>query len=618
MIPIRSAFFALAALTTPVFAQGANLQILLGFAGDNAKDPKVSVPVAGANDVNRDGKVNEADAQELFGLVRKVFSINKGKGGFFSDAQSIIENGDIATYYADGGDGYIVRAIDSNGNGLYDGNEVTAFFKFGGTKQGTYGPSTLAIGKIGSQMVVFVGCNSRPKNRPEQGIYKLVDLNKDGDAKDKGESIKLFDSKSSITFPGKSGTVTLGTDNWKTVRTMPLPPMRFVAWNSAGAKATAVTDAWCYLGFQEAANKITKKWVFFNPSKKNGFPENADIASGALEDLDIVVPASGTNPSRIYNGFQFCEVNPLENGRQGAFYFTSGYGAKRSYGSKNAAKVSLEGVVLRGVDLNRDGDLQDKGEVKVFFNGSGNKLKSGGGTVPVISWFDRATQIKTNKITGFCTGLSVANGVVYMLFENGSQDAVLALNDKNKNGVIETGEVTMPYFTPSPPPRVYSSIHGPYTLNLHAVDPDLMVDPMPKGVEAFGSSCLSSRGLYPRPSVVGSPKLGNKGFGFVLKRAIPNSAAFLMLGFSRKSIGAIPLPLSLNALQMTGCQQLINPDLLTFTAIADASGYLKVGFPLPNTPGLRGIEFYAQFWAYDANANRAGLTTSTGLKVKLF
>ncbi|MCA8970965.1 MAG: hypothetical protein KDC95_14310 [Planctomycetes bacterium] len=592
-------------------AQGS-LHMLLGFAGDNTNSVN-SVPIAGMYDqVDRNGKTDPNTA-ELFGFLRKVYSVNGGNGAFIYDEQHIIENGDISFYVADAGDGYILKCVDSNANGIIEDSEATIFTQFGTSR--TFGPNTLSVVNVAGKVVVYTALDSRNTSRPI-GIYRSEDKNNDGDASDAGETVKLLDSASALTFPGKAGTVTLARDDWQRIRTVP-KFNRFFAFNNGSASTAPAADAFCYFGFEEAAGTLTKHSVFFNPSKLNGLPANADITSGALEDLDITFIDQTTMQSNYFNGFLFAEVDEDGDRRTlPAYYFTNTYGAKRSFGSKNVAGKELQGVVLRGVDKNLDGDLQDAGEVTVFFNGSGNDLKGGAiGTSKTVSWTD-PTRGPVTTIEGFVTGLAEGEGVVYLLVENGSRDGVMALIDKNGNNVIETGEVEVLYETPSPFPPVFSSQFGPYSLELHAIDRSLVVDPLPTGAVPFGTGkCTTLSGLRPLFSVAGGvPTIGNQNLLLEMKRGNPNVASLLFVGASKSLLlGTIPLPFALDPIGVVGCNQLVSNELI-FATLNGASGAASLPLPLPNDPKLKGLKLFMQWWSQDSQANPAQWVTSNGLE----
>ncbi|MDP6424472.1 MAG: hypothetical protein QGG14_06995, partial [Planctomycetota bacterium] len=454
------------------------------------------------------------------------------------------------------------------------------------------------------------------------GIFRCEDKNDDGDALDTGENTLLVSVASNLTFPHKAtGTVPLKIDNWDRVRTITAPTRKvdLVAWNSTTRNAPKPqADTFCYFGFNESGGTLSKHSVFFNPSKLNQLVENADIASGALEDQDIVVGTAGDR----FNGYSFCEVD--QNGHLGAFpayYFANSYGKTRSYGSKNAAGNLLHGVILRGIDLNNDGDLQDKGEVNVFFNGSGNDLKGGAvGTVKTTTWKEPGTGRGTvTEIAGFATGLAEGEGVVYLLIENGRNDYVLELRDRNKNGYIDpTGEVIEYYATPSSPyPAIFSQQYGPYSLELHAIDRSLVVDPLPAGIEVFGQGCIGSNGLVPRMSETGGvPTVGNGGVRLEMVRGMPGKPSIYFLGISNKAWGAIPLPLALAGLGMPGCSQLVSLELVT-VALNNAGGGSFIAFPIPNAAPLKGLVLYFQCWSQDPSANANQWVTSNGMKLTI-
>ncbi len=599
-------------LSASLPAQGS-LHMLLGFAGDNKNQAK-SVPIAGLYDLDHDGKI-DASSTELFAYLRKVFSVNGGRGGFIFDEQHVVERGDVSFYIADAGDGYVLLARDKNANGVIDDPEIKPFVQFG--TAGTFGPNSIALHRVGSTTVLYTALNSDRRRQAGRvtGIYRTVDKNNNGVGSDTGETAKLLDQSDKLTFPGKSGMVTLANDNWERIRVVPRSGT-IVAYNAGRAGVTLGTDQFCYFGFKETNGKLTSRGVFFNPSQLNGLPVNADLASGALEDLDITFQRN--NQTQFFNGFPFCEIDANGFRLQPVVYFANAYSATRSFGSKNKAGKSLHGVVLRGFDANNDGDLQDKGEVTVFFNGSGNDLKGGAaGVVKSPSWVDPING-KVNQITGFVTGLAEGEGLVYLLLENGAADEVLELNDKNRNRVIETGEVRVIYVTPQPFPKVFSKQFGPFSLELHAIDRSLVVDPMPVGAVPFGAGCVGSNGLDSRVSISGGgPTIGNTKLRVEIKRAQPGLASFLFMGLSNKLFnGTIPLPIPLAGLGMGSCAQRVSAEFV-FPTVNSTAGSAWLPLPLPRNTALQGVKLYFQWWTQDVRANAAQLITTNGVELTI-
>jgi hypothetical protein len=589
----------------------SDIYMLLGFSGKNQKATN-SDPIVGVYDLNNDGKYGIGSA-ELFPFMKKVLSVNGGKGAFIMDMARVIENGEFAFYIADAGDGYIYRIIDQNGNGLLDDTEQTTFQKFGTAS--TFGPNTIAATRLGNKTITYTALNTRGRHG-KQGIHRMVDLNNNGKASDQGETTLLLNATSKLTLPGKTTNVVLSTDRWEKIRVDPLKG-HIVAFNSGSASATPALDAFAYLGIDDKNGKIANARTFFNPSKLNGFKENVDISSGALEDLDIQFLRQTTKT--FFNGFSFFDVEP--KGFRNvfpAYYFTNNYGPTRSFGAKNASGKLLNGVVLLGVDKNLDGDIQDKGEVVIFFNGSGNTLAGGlNGAVSSPTWFDPTSNGNVSKIPDFVVGMAVADKKVYLCIENGGSDQILELDDKNGNLKIETGEVKVIYLTPKPFPKVFNSSFGPWTNNLHAIPADQMPNPFPIGVTPFGKGCSPTTGLAPRMSITGgSPTLGNSGFIMEMVRGAPRLPSFLFLGISDKTIGAISLPLPLNFLGMTGCFQRVSNELVLPT-VNTKKGKAKVSLPIPNDPKLKGITLFFQYWTTSIGTNPANRVASNAVQVKI-
>ena len=391
-----------------------------------------------------------------------------------------------------------------------------------------------------------------------------------------------------------------------------------IAFNSSNRKralAPVPADNYCYFAFKETSGKLTSRAVFFNPSKRNGLIENADIKSGAMVDLDVQDPAAAT---KFYNGFRLLEIDP--DGDRGVFpvyYFATESGPGRTNGGNNAGGKKVYGLVLRGVDKNNDGDLQDKGEVTIFFNGSGNDLAGGNGNVKAPTWKD-SQRGNTNDIKSFITALAEVNGIVYVMHENGGPEQVLELNDKNKNGVIETGEVRDYYTTTQPYSKVFHPSFGPFSQGMGGIDRDLVVDPLPTGVTVFGKGCAVQSGLLPRISTTGgTPTVNNSKFRIELKRGNGQVASFLWLGASNKFlVGAIPLPFSLGVLGMTNCNQLVSIESL-FATVNNRYGGASLPLGIPNDTRLKGVKLYLQWWTQDSKANKLGIVVSNGAEVTI-
>ncbi len=589
----------------------SDVYMLLGFSGKNQKATN-SDAIVGVYDLNNDGKYGIGQA-ELFPFMKKVLSVNGGKGAFIMDMARVIENGEFAFYIADAGDGYIYKVIDKNGNGILDDKELTTFQKFGAS--GTFGPNTIAASRNGTKTIAYTALNTRGRHG-KPGIHRMVDLNNNGNATDPGETTLLINATTKLTIPGKTAKVTLTTDRWEKLRIDPLKK-HIVAFNSGSASATPAPDAFTYIAFNDVAGKVTAPRTFFNPSKLNGFVENADIKSGSLEDLDVQFLRQTTKT--FFNGFSFVSVeNKGFKNVFPAYYFTNNYGPTRSYGAKNAAGKLLNGVVLLGVDKNLDGDIQDKGEVVIFFNGSGNTLAGGAnGNVASPTWFDPTSNGKVNKISDFVVGMATADKKVYLCIENGGSDQILELDDKNGNLKIENGEVRVIYLTPKPFPKVFNSSFGPWTNNLHAIPAHQMPNPFPAGVTPFGQGCPNKAGLAPRMSVVGgSPTIGNNKFTLEMVRGSSNLPSFLFLGISNKAIGAITLPLPLNFLGMTGCFQRVSNELV-FPTINTKTGKASTPLPIPNDPKLKGLTLYFQYWTTSIGTNLANRVASNGAEVRI-
>jgi hypothetical protein len=171
------------------------------------------------------------------------------------------------------------------------------------------------------------------------------------------------------------------------------------------------------------------------------------------------------------------------------------------------------------------------------------------------------------------------------------------------------------HFTPTPFPKFYSSQYGPWTAGLHGLPRGMVVDPFPANTAPFGDGgCMGTSGLFPLISVRGNAAFRGQTFDIELKNGTNGLNSILFMGASNKLLlGVVPLPFGLNIIGMTGCQQLVSPDIVV-PVPNNTQGSASVKVPIPNDPAFANVKLYSQFWTQDPGANTASLTASNGLE----
>ncbi len=130
------------------------------------------------------------------------------------------------------------------------------------------------------------------------------------------------------------------------------------------------------------------------------------------------------------------------------------------------------------------------------------------------------------------------------------------------------------------------------------------------GYTAFGAGCRGSAGIPVLAGVPGKgPWVGDTLQVRVTK--LPSGVpAAMFLGFSNKTWGAIPLPLKLDGVGLTGCSLLVSPDLLG--VLVNQNGSATWSAPLPNNVAFAGARFHNQALVFDRRANAFGAVLSNG------
>lgn len=126
----------------------------------------------------------------------------------------------------------------------------------------------------------------------------------------------------------------------------------------------------------------------------------------------------------------------------------------------------------------------------------------------------------------------------------------------------------------------------------------------------YGTSC-SGTPLAATPTAGSRPVLGTAQQTDI--QGATNGVAFVALGLSRTSLGGLPLPMSLAAVGMPGCDLL--QDLVVFGIVATPTGPSSARFALtlPADLSIVGQHVYEQAWTPWPGANSAGLVTSNGV-----
>ncbi len=608
---VKTLFLSLALLALPPLAAQDDIYIFVGYAGT---PPTNSVPITRILDVDGSGLMEPS--KELFAFQRKFFSVKTGFS-FLTDLTTAVEKGRVVFFATDSGgkakgECYLIRSVDENGDGIIQDQETRIWADFGKPTGYGYSPDSAAVWRDSSgNLVVYTAHDSLGL----AGIWRSADMNNDGDALDPGETKVWANKASALKVAASGGAVTLNLDEVNVVRTDPQGGL--LAWSSAYYKSLKA-DSCVWLGFTEKQGKIQAR-NFFNPSGLNKLDRNVDFASGAIVDIDITWVSGST--TYYFNDLRYLAVVPKGFGGKDVYYFATGYGSKRTFGDKNKAGKAVSGLVFRGVDLNGDGDLNDKGEVNLFYNGSGAPLPGGQlvRTVQPASYYDHLQQTNVNTCD-WIEGIAAVGDTVYVIHEQGGggQDAVLMLRDANHNFRIDTGEVKEIFWIPKPFPPVYSKSYGPYVNGILALPKGLIPEPQPKGIAPYGKGCTGSTGLLPLAwTHGGAPAAGNTKFQVLVSRGPASSSALFLLGYSKTSFpGLGKLPFPLDFLGMKGC--FLNTNIITGSAVGlDASGRGTAPMPVPSNPALRGASVFGQFLVVDPKANPGGLTSTNGLEITI-
>jgi len=127
---------------------------------------------------------------------------------------------------------------------------------------------------------------------------------------------------------------------------------------------------------------------------------------------------------------------------------------------------------------------------------------------------------------------------------------------------------------------------------------------------SFGTGC-GSPPLMIAPAFHSWPRLGETLRTNVDR--VPAGVAFMALGFSSVSSGGVPLPASLAAIGMPGCDLLIDAVDLAQPCAAIGAYIAQHAILVPDVAALVGMHAFLQAWAPAPGVNAAGIVVSNGI-----
>ncbi len=555
--------FALTAL--PVAAQNGDILTYNGTPGSIPSDFGIN-------------RLFDFDGDQVFGnsaVERISFGFDQQVlVNFVEDMTFHAEPGLVATVYAVAGDNVIrMQDLDNDGD-CNDAGEITVFAE---TRAiwgvGNTSPDSLDF-VPGTEILyvtddIWTGVATFPS-----GIQRYEDLNGDHDAADIGESALWVDGTLTQIIPTSAGSVTVSLTDFEAVMV-----------DSSGMVIGFEQQLRALLGFFDIngdgdAMDAGEAWNFcnlVNNQAVNGLDVNADVLSGALKEGGCP-SSSGTG---MYTSLEILDVS-----------YGAGPGGRDVYWMVTTVSATTctqaAALVYRGVDFNGDRDLNDAGEVTLFYDGPNSPHLY----VPNSIWGG----------TEYDGGFAIWHNAGPPGQTAFIQDTVEFLADGNGNGnAMDAGESVV----------------------LHSWDPDgtyavCMTDapvgafteppPTPPFFIEFGQGGVGTNGLRPEIGNVGTPVIGAS-FEVTVANARAAALAELMLGFSNTDWGNFSLPLDMTPLGAPGNFLYVSRDYL-FLTMTDAQGAGALSLSVPNNPAIVGRDLYLQWRIIDPGANNASSVVS--------
>lgn len=463
----------------------------------------------------------------------------------------------------------VLRTQDLDGDGRTDGpGEIVewADTRAGGGFSNT-SPDAMDYDPItGTMYVTDDNWNSGPQ--PGSGIHAYTDNNTDGDANDSGEFAQLVDANIPLTVPGTAGAVTIDAGDFE--------GLMYDSTNGvviAFAQQDLVLYAFQDLNADGDAMDPGEAWNFCNlVGEVAGLELNADVQGGTLYNPSC--PSTGG--VGLFASLEVLDFAPGAGPLGEDVYWIMSTAA-------NASCTGAGGLLYRGIDVNGDLDLNDAGEVVLFFDGP----NSASGVPAMYGGADHDGGYSV-RATG---------GDVYFLFDLNGDGEALGSSEEMFLGVDPAGHFVG---------EMESIPQGAFPL------------PTSGFFDVFGTGGLNSNGLVPAIGNVGFPTVGQS-FDVTVTDAIFGLPAILFVGLSDTTWNrppVIPLPFDMTGIGAPGNTLYVSGEF-QLSANPDAAGAASMTLAVPNNPALIGTDLYLQWYCTDLLANPRGVSMSNAAHTQI-
>jgi hypothetical protein len=400
-------------------------------------------------------------------------------------------------------------------------------------------------------------------NQPSSGIHHYIDSNNDGDARDAGEFTHYVDALTGLTIAGTTGQVAIDLGDFEAIM-----------YDTTNGVVVGFAQQDCMLyAFQDLnadgdAMDAGEAWNFCNlVDDVAGLELNADVASGILPNAGCI-SSSGTGMYATLEVLEFAPgAGPLG---EDVYWIMSTAAAATCSGAG--------GRLYRGIDYNGDLDLNDAGEVVLYYDGA-NSAQS------MPSCYAGAAHDG-----GF--SIRSGGGELYFL-----KDA------NNDNDAMDAADATYMSFDP-----LGHFVGEMDNMPAGAFSPPVVINPY---WTIFGSSGTSSTGSTPTISSNGHPVIGQT-LEVYLDGGLAGGNNILFMGFSDTVWNRPPtfnLPYDMTGVGAPGNFLFVAGDY-QFQSGSDAAGHAILPLNIPNNPNFIGWDLYFQWYCSDPTANARGATMS--------
>lgn len=328
---------------------------------------------------------------------------------------------------------------------------------------------------------------------------------------------------------------------------------------------------------------------------------NPDFGT-SLPTLEVPNPDAGMSGEPPFFVGRLNHLATANVGGEEIYYFACDSSNTSQFGTSVTGDL-INGLIFQAIDGRntgiKDGDVNDPGEVTLFWDGSFDSPN------PINEQFDKIL------------GIDTVGNQVYVFSLNGGR-TVSILEDTTGDGVANANQWQV--FNDGLYPGLSPVENFLFGVGMAALPEGLIPEPATSFAVQSGDGCTQQAGLHAEHTMFGDPINGLSTLNYRLMTNVPFGAGIYYATVNDNDFAGIPLPLDASIFGLPGCTLFVSlapTDLiLQGSLVGSPDGSYTVPLPIPANPSLVDAVVHFQGIAVDPVSFAVSVTNKLSVTIQ--